>query len=1358
MIETKARNRFFATALLLTAIALGCSSNKGGTPAPSRQSALATSNGLFQNGLTSNGLFQNGLFQNGLFQNGLFQNGLFQNGLFQNGLFQNGLFQNGLFQNGLWQGGFFSNSAWAKGLTGDAAFLGNTLRSSPYARQLLQYIYACAMPPTTYDASLDPNGGTLSCSSTQACDFGYECNSSNVCVVPLRGNIGVGINADETSWGASGKCDETCQRWVSACVLARTNAYGVHVEISMRAPADAPQAIKDALAVSDLERNGDASNVPYNLREGAYYGNIFAMAPLNPPPSPTYSGPVLGPIVSAPSFNACAGPGSNIPEITKRFCSSQGDQVIINVAGTCLATTTAAGVCAGEDTDPTSPTYGAIQDCGGYSQVITVYLKQPIAVCGNAVCETGETTTSCPSDCLPGWAKDFDASDGIGGGAVNVLSSNIQNPRMSAVTPDNGVVVLGRTFGDVDLGGGALPVSGGFGLLAKYTADGSYAWGLRLQPDQTPPSPTDHFSWDISGGLTVDPAGHITVVGLWVRDPNAPNIGYTPPQSIWMSTFSTDGMPLASYSVPTTDISSTTFPHVPNSIQYTSSLGLGSFGSHGVTTDSQGNVLIATGFCGSMQFPATAGGLITLTGQPCQGTGAANWGFVVMKLVPPAPGASEGTVQWVQLLSTGNFPLAGWGTLSFDVDPSTDDLVVLTEASGAKLFKLSGVDGHQLWTKPASTTPYYAQDTVATFGRGSGPQDIYVGGYLGAGADLGCPSGPVAPMNGIVPFIERISGVNGNCVWVKYPNVVCPPGMSTCGGSMPGNQSALVQGDAISFDPSGNVIFGTFGNPVVGGGIDFGVGTFPMYSSNNIFVSAYGPTDGHTIWAKQIPTILSSALVGMDIDNGGHIVVSGNFSGSMEVNNRLLQTGVPEDPRVVDAFVASFGGPSPSDITPPQIGATIGPPDQPPVFTVPKNIVAQATSAAGANVFFMLPTAVDTGNAGTSVACSPPPNTTFPMGVDTVTCTASDPRGNKSSASFTVTVADTLAPLLSPTADITLNSPTGQGLVVTYPLTAIDQVDGPMTPSCNHDSGSLFPTGKTTVTCTAKDRANNVATTSFVVTITAPPTVTVPANITAEATSSAGAAVTFSASAKDWQGNPLTPTCTATSGSTFALGSTTVTCTATDAYGQGSASFTVTVADTQPPVFAGVPGTITAYATSTAGALVSYTLPTAVDVVDGVRPVSCSPPSGAFPVNQSTVTCTSSDTHGNTATVTFTVWVTYQAPTDGSFFMQPINPDGSSIFKRGSTVPVKFALTGASAGIGNLVAKLYLAKVSNTIEGSYLEAVSNGASDSGNTFRYDPQAQQYVFNLSTTALATGTWSLRVDLGDGVVHQVNVSLR
>jgi hypothetical protein len=82
-----------------------------------------------------------------------------------------------------------------------------------------------------------------------------------------------------------------------------------------------------------------------------------------------------------------------------------------------------------------------------------------------------------------------------------------------------------------------------------------------------------------------------------------------------------------------------------------------------------------------------------------------------------------------------------------------------------------------------------------------------------------------------------------------------------------------------------------------------------------------------------------------------------------------------------------------------------------------------------------------------------------------------------------------------------------------------------------------------------------------------PPTITVPADIIAEATSAAGAVVGFTATATDPEDGDITPVCTPASGTTFALGPTTVDCVATDINGAtDGGSFTVTVVDTTGPV------------------------------------------------------------------------------------------------------------------------------------------------------------------------------------------------
>ena len=81
----------------------------------------------------------------------------------------------------------------------------------------------------------------------------------------------------------------------------------------------------------------------------------------------------------------------------------------------------------------------------------------------------------------------------------------------------------------------------------------------------------------------------------------------------------------------------------------------------------------------------------------------------------------------------------------------------------------------------------------------------------------------------------------------------------------------------------------------------------------------------------------------------------------------------------------------------------------------------------------------------------------------------------------------------------------------------------------------------------------------------APPTVTVPANMTVEATGPTGAVVTYTASARAFNGQELPVTCDAPSGSTFSLGARVVACTATHGGQTTTERFTVTVVDRTPP-------------------------------------------------------------------------------------------------------------------------------------------------------------------------------------------------
>ena len=194
------------------------------------------------------------------------------------------------------------------------------------------------------------------------------------------------------------------------------------------------------------------------------------------------------------------------------------------------------------------------------------------------------------------------------------------------------------------------------------------------------------------------------------------------------------------------------------------------------------------------------------------------------------------------------------------------------------------------------------------------------------------------------------------------------------------------------------------------------------------------------------------------------------------------------------------------------------------------------------------------------------------MGVTTVTCSATDAHGNTGSASFTVTVTDTTAPVVTPPADVTVEATSPSGAVATFAdATALDIVDGPLPATCDHASGDTFPVGVTTVTCSATDAHGNTGTATFVVTVTdtTAPVVTPAGGCDGGGDRArAGAVATFAdATALDIVDGPLPAGCDHASGDTFPVGVTTVTCSATDAHGNtGSATFIVTVTDTTAPV------------------------------------------------------------------------------------------------------------------------------------------------------------------------------------------------
>lgn len=154
------------------------------------------------------------------------------------------------------------------------------------------------------------------------------------------------------------------------------------------------------------------------------------------------------------------------------------------------------------------------------------------------------------------------------------------------------------------------------------------------------------------------------------------------------------------------------------------------------------------------------------------------------------------------------------------------------------------------------------------------------------------------------------------------------------------------------------------------------------------------------------------------------------------------------------------------------------------------------------------------------------------------------------------------------------------------------------------------------------------------------PSLQLPADLTVEATGPSGSAVTYVVGATDDRDATPAVSCTPPSGSTFALGATTVTCAARDAAGnEATGSFTVRVADTTAPVlsFEKVARTVRTY--HFLGARVVLPIE-ATDLVDPAPLVHCVPAAGQrLPVGETVIRCTAVDDAGNRSETSVTIEV-----------------------------------------------------------------------------------------------------------------------
>ncbi len=278
----------------------------------------------------------------------------------------------------------------------------------------------------------------------------------------------------------------------------------------------------------------------------------------------------------------------------------------------------------------------------------------------------------------------------------------------------------------------------------------------------------------------------------------------------------------------------------------------------------------------------------------------------------------------------------------------------------------------------------------------------------------------------------------------------------------------------------------------------------------------------------------------------------------------------------------------------------------------------------------------------------------------TLTCTATNGAGLTTQRSVTVKI-DRSAP------DTTITGGPSGTVTSTVASFTFSASEPGATFACSLDGGGFQPCsspqtysgltdGSHSFQVRATDPAGNgdqtPAAQSWTVRAT-PPNLKLPGPLTVEATSAAGAKVTYTVSADD-DGEPMildATACKPPSGSTFALGTTTVTCSVTNSYGvRAAGSFTVTVVDTTAPRLT-VPSPTSLVAAGpvpSTNASISAFLGAAraADLVDAHPTITTDAPS-SFELGTTKVTFTARDAAGNTAAATSTITIAPPPPNSG---------------------------------------------------------------------------------------------------------------
>ena len=297
----------------------------------------------------------------------------------------------------------------------------------------------------------------------------------------------------------------------------------------------------------------------------------------------------------------------------------------------------------------------------------------------------------------------------------------------------------------------------------------------------------------------------------------------------------------------------------------------------------------------------------------------------------------------------------------------------------------------------------------------------------------------------------------------------------------------------------------------------------------------------------------------------------------------------------------------------------------PPRILAPADVTAEAAGPDGASVDSGRPTISDLVEIGSVTNDAP---ASYPIGMTTITWSASDTSGNEATVTQKIIIVDTIPPQITPPENLTVEASVSGGEALSIGEAVVYDVVG--VSDITNDAPDAFQLGRTTVTWSVTDLHGNSAQSFQNVTVvdTTPPSIAAPADIIAEAQNPSSNAVEI--------GTPLANDALGVASishnapDAFPVGDTQIIWTITDDAGNtAQATQTVSIVDNIPPGIA-APNDVTLEATSADSNVVSLEDADATDAV-GVASISNDAPD-VFPVGDTLIIWTATDNAGNTAT------------------------------------------------------------------------------------------------------------------------------